>query len=159
MKSICLLLLVGCVLLLGACDSLDADTAAQELQIKPQQAIAPSYKTKVESYDFDISGKKDGYHVIAKNPTTGNILKVLIRNKSVASISIKGADGKVGKFTNVIYRSSYNNPNSEAPPIDIFDCPDGWNWRCVCYIHPLYGYLCFSYCTPTQLVFSLPSGW
>ena len=159
MKNVFLLTLIGCLFFLGACDNLDTVEASQDLMVEPTQASAPDQKKKVVSYDFDLSGKKDGYYTVAKSPTTGRILRILVRSKDVASISFVDRDGKVGKFTDIIYRSSYDNPNPQAPPLDIFDCPDTWNWRCVCYTHPVYGYLCFSFCTPTQLTFSVPTGW
>lgn len=40
-----------------------------------------------------------------------------------------------------------------------FGCPDGWDWKIICYTHPTYNVqVCYTRCTPTQLTLELPSG-
>lgn len=40
-----------------------------------------------------------------------------------------------------------------------FGCPDGWDFKLICYTHPTYNVeVCYTRCTPTQLTMSLPPG-
>ncbi len=105
-------------------------------------------KTKQLEFIFDKAGRKDGAHSVGYNPATGSKFEALLRGGDIYGFLVKKRDGQIIKLAQKI-----KHPPAAIPPPPPIGCPDGFDWRCVCYTHPVYDVtVCVSFCVANTIV-------
>lgn len=136
------------MILLISCEPEDIATTNYPTKEGIQDIDIRTSKTDQLEFIFDRSGRKDGAHYVGENPATGSKIEALLRSGEIYGFVIKQRDGKTIKLLNIVKHST-----TGAPPPPPLGCPDGFDWRCVCYIHPVYNVkVCVSFCVANTLV-------
>lgn len=126
----------------------DNHYANMEIQIPVIEFIASAGIIKVH-----VDRLENGRNLIATDRKTQRQLYVVIKKDrsgtSLEGFMVRTSDGKWTRFDN----------SSSGPVPGDFGCPDNWLGKLICYTHPVYNVtVCYTRCTPKDLVFELPSG-
>lgn len=150
MKNLCFIFRLGvlsyAMILLISCEPEDIVTTRHPTNDGIQDVLTTK-KDKLE-FIFDRAGRADGAHYIGMNPATGSKIEALLKGGEIYGFIVKKRDGKTIKLLQTIKHSS-----TIAPPFPPIGCPDGFDWRFVCYTHPIYHVkVCVSFCIANTLV-------
>lgn len=117
------------------------------------QRIMTSYDARSGIATLDLRQIKDGRNHMLTDKTNGRRL-FLIAKREGSRIAVKGFSvlDRSGRWINLGSQTAGKGDPG-------FGCPDGWDFKLICYTHPTYNVeVCYTRCTPTQLTMSLPSG-
>lgn len=115
----------------------------------------------VSKYDADngiatvnIGRVKEGKNMIATDTRKNRRLFMLADKDANGQIAVRGfaVMDSNGKWVRL------GDP-FRAKGDDSFGCPAGWDFRIICYTHPVYNVqVCYTRCTPTEITIQLPGG-
>ncbi len=117
------------------------------------QGIMTSYDARSGIATMDLRRIKEGRNHMLTDKTNGRKL-YLIAKRDGRRVAVKGFSvlDRSGRW---IHLGSQTAGKGDPG----FGCPDGWDFKLICYTHPTYNVeVCYTRCTPTQLTMSLPPG-
>ena len=115
--------------------------------------IMTSYNPRSGVATLDLKQIQDGRNHMLTDKTNGRkLFLVAKRDGSRVKVSGFAVQDRSGRWINLGSQTAGKGDPG-------FGCPDGWDFRLICYTHPTYKVqVCYTLCTPTQLTMSLPSG-
>lgn len=116
------------------------------------RAFVSSYSVYTGQAVIDATKLKVGYNHIGTNPRSSTKLMLACAQGTYGPI-VKGfaVQDRYGRITPL------GDPRAGKGG-DGFGCPEGWDYKVICYTHPSYNYqVCYTRCTPTTITLQLPS--
>ena len=120
------------------------------IKAKPKQLRVKNVNSQRHIMSVSSIKLEDGRQRIARNVKTGSNLLIRVKGGKIIGFEVRKKNGRVIGLTK---RSS-----KDVPPG--FGCPDGFDYRLICYTHPTYDVMvCYSLCVANTLTFRIPSEW
>lgn len=117
------------------------------------QKIMTSYDAQSGVATLNLKQVQDGRNHLLTDRTNGRKL-FLIAKRAGDRVAVGGfaVMDRSGRWINL-------GTQTAAKGDPGFGCPEGWDFKLICYTHPTYKVqVCYTRCTPTQLTMSIPAG-
>lgn len=117
------------------------------------QRIMTSYDAESGIAKVDMRQIQNGRNHLLTDRTNGRKLYLLAKKEgeriAIGGFAVQDRSGRWIKLGN----------QSAGKGDPTFGCPDGWDFKIICYTHPAYNVeVCYTRCTPTEITLSVPAG-